>query len=82
MRIPVSFEVGWRITVSRTTTLDPLQEYWVVRGNFYSFRSPDIFYRMIVTDQPPITETIELAERKAVLEAIEEWGRPTPIVEK
>ncbi len=75
---PSSFEIGWKIAVSRNTTLDPLHEYWVVNGLFYRDRS-DLFDHTIKTDQPHITETIEPAERKAVLKAIEEWtlkGRP------
>ncbi|MGA2425428.1 MAG: hypothetical protein ABSG07_15600 [Terriglobales bacterium] len=73
-----SFEIGWKIAVSRNTTLDPPHEYWVVNRRFYQDRS-DLFSHTIEADYPHITESIEPSERKAVLKAIDEWtlkGRP------
>lgn len=71
-----SFEIGWHITAWRTT-IDPIHAYWVAGENFYS-ATIHLFYKgspinVIEIYHPPITERIELAERNAVLKAIEEW---------
>jgi hypothetical protein len=70
-------EIRWGITASRNLAIDPIHdhEYWVAGENFYSaiFHTGSPF-RLIQIHQTPITENIELAERKAVLKAIAEWS--------
>lgn len=76
-----SFEIGWDITAWRKS-IDPIHGYWVARGNFYSatfhmgYKGTPL--NVIDIFQPPITESIEPAERKAVLKAIDEWVQVTP----
>jgi hypothetical protein len=77
---PGSFAVGWHMTVWRVEPMDPIHGYWVERGNFHS-ATMHLFYNYTPTNfiqiyHPPITEHLELAERKAVLKAIEEWKLP------
>jgi hypothetical protein len=50
--------------------IDPIHRYWVERGNFY----PATINLSSKVCLPHITETIEPAERKAVLKAIDEWN--------
>lgn len=69
---PASFQVGWKITVSKTATLDPFHEYFVARIDFYPILSDS--FEPLQIGQLPITESIELAERQAVLKAIAEWS--------
>ena len=68
--------IGWKITPCRTG-VDPNHDYWVAGENFYSFSIHYQYQRTAINlreiHDPPITESIDAAERKAVLKAIAEW---------
>jgi len=70
-------ELGWHITAWRDG-IDPIHDYWVAGKDFYSV-AIHYFYKgspinVIEIYRPAITEHIESAERKVVLEAISEWS--------
>jgi hypothetical protein len=76
-----SFETGWHITSWRSG-FDPVHDYWVSHRQFYAvtihymYKSSPL--NVIEIHQPPVTNQIDEAERKAVLKAIEEWTLPQP----
>jgi hypothetical protein len=69
-----SSEVVWDIT-GWETKVPVIHHYWVAGKSFYSAAihfTPINFVEGY--HPPPITENIDVAERKAVLKAIAEWN--------
>jgi hypothetical protein len=64
-----SLEIGWVII-----GIISGRAFWVTGENFYSAPTFYADGSRIEIHDSPITERIELAERKAVLKAIDEWN--------